>query len=78
MRTRGAGTRILWIAAPLLLLLLSPARSFAGELIFSQLSDNLSSFGQSNRAPGGPVNAEVARAVLAAAVVSLSGPPTST
>ena len=50
-------TRIPWIAAPLLLLLLSPARSFAGELIFSQLSDGQATYGPSSRAPGGPVNA---------------------
>lgn len=52
--------RILRVVAPLLLLLLSPARSFADELIFSRQIDGQANYGPSSHAPGGPVNAEVA------------------
>jgi len=52
--------RALWIAAPLFVLVLSPAFTFAAELLFSQRSDGQASYGPSSRAPGGPVNAEVA------------------
>lgn len=57
MRTRQSRTRIFRIAAPLLLLLLFPARGFAGELIFSQFADGQATYGPSSRAPGSPVNA---------------------
>ncbi len=60
MSTRKTLVSALRFVAPVVLLLLLASHSFGGELIFSQSIDGLSTYGPSNRAPGGPVQAEVA------------------
>jgi PQQ-like domain/IPT/TIG domain/S-layer homology domain len=57
MRTMRNWTRMLWVAAPLVLLWLSAAPSFASELIFAQYADGQATYGPSSRPPGSPVNA---------------------
>jgi len=57
MNTRKTLGSALRIVAPLLLLLLSATRAFAGELIFSQHADGQATYGPSSRAPGAAAGA---------------------